>query len=713
MSFGSVDGGDAHLTLSTRNETRKGLQQAERDLEAFARRVQQRGRTLSLFGGAAFGGGLALLAPLRGAVKEAGNFEETLNRFRATFGDLSGDVQNFAQQFGDAANRFEGDILNALSSYQAFFQGLEIADAEAANLSKSVLRLAEDLGSINNIDSAEAQGRFLSFLAGSNEATERFGVSARAAALDQEFLRKGINVTTRTASEQQKVLARLSIAYRALSRQGAVGDAIRTANSFVNSERGVEKGLKEVRKELGQANIAFQTGWNVNVIAALRLTREWVQENQGLVRTYSQVAGSIAAGGAVIAAAGGGLIAAGGAMRLLASAASTAISPVTGIAAAGKVTGGIFASLAGILSTPFVLLGTTALTSLSAIGNVSRAAGALVSTIGAMPAALIAAAAAMAILSLRGRSLASIKDELSDVVTLLNLGAGATVQILEAANALVGPFREIARFVQAIAAGLVRIAQGTNPGELADELTNRVQRGDFGNAARFSPFPQVPGIDPLIRGADAFFRFRRDTVASDEADVKATVGNVVNAAKEAFDEFDSSEFGDEVKTTLELVKQAASQALPGIKAQLEDAFGVGKDFAGEFGFDFDDMVAKGKEKLAELTNEIDNVKQGLKGEGADFGIEFDPTSFQKQIDDTLKTLQSKTAEQGKKLRQGSEGFQGLFGGGNTGFDQLINPNKGGGIVQAVKEVVDAVKKGNEKIDQVREEVAKKPQLVVG
>ena len=126
---------------------------------------------------------------------------ETISRFNAVFRDQSEGAREFASILANDIGRSETDILNALSSYQAFFVGLGKGSKESAKLSKELTSLALDFASFNNVSDEDAQSRFLAALSGSSEVFDKYGINIKSAALEQEFLSQGIAETTATASK--------------------------------------------------------------------------------------------------------------------------------------------------------------------------------------------------------------------------------------------------------------------------------------------------------------------------------------------------------------------------------------------------------------------------------------------------------------------------------------------------------------------------------
>jgi len=243
-----------NIILDLVNKVSGKLTPLEKDLDRTGKKMREVGRSMTL-------GITAPLALAAGAfVKAAADAEETENRFRQVFGSLSDDTGAFADELGDAVGRSSIKIMDGLSTFQSFSVGMGFAREEASEMSKSIQTLALDFASFNNISDDEAMQRFISALSGSSEVLDRFGINIKQSALDLELQAQGLANSTSEATEQQKVIARLAIIMRAMTDQGATGDAIRTQDSFTNQMKRLNDAFLDFRVQLGRDIIPALTG---------------------------------------------------------------------------------------------------------------------------------------------------------------------------------------------------------------------------------------------------------------------------------------------------------------------------------------------------------------------------------------------------------------------------------------------------------------------
>ncbi len=207
------------------------LQAAEAKVNAALNRMQGFAKKATLFITAPF------VAFAAGSLKFAGDQQELQNMFDQTFGNMSITMNEWAENYAKNLNRADYQTKEAAASFAAMFQGLKADEDIIVNKTQELVGLMDDFSSFRNIAPAEAMRRFVSGLSGSVEVFDRFGINLRTAAIESELAAMGINKTVKEASQLEKVMARANIIRKAMGRQGAIGDAVRTMWQFTNVMR--------------------------------------------------------------------------------------------------------------------------------------------------------------------------------------------------------------------------------------------------------------------------------------------------------------------------------------------------------------------------------------------------------------------------------------------------------------------------------------------
>ena len=208
----------------------------------------------------------------RSLVSVASAAEEMQGKSSVVFGQFIGDFRNFASDLAESTGRSRIELEGMGASIQDLFVPLGFSREEATGLSKTLTKLAVDVGSFNDVSDPEVMRAFQSALVGNHEAVRRFGVIITEATLKQELLRMGITKNANEVDNQTKVQARLNILLAGTT--DAQGDAVRTADSFANRSRALSSAIKDLSVDVGKTflpilgNLANEI--TTQVIPALR-----------------------------------------------------------------------------------------------------------------------------------------------------------------------------------------------------------------------------------------------------------------------------------------------------------------------------------------------------------------------------------------------------------------------------------------------------------
>jgi len=274
-----------------------GLKRAQYKLRRFGADVRRIGAGFLGLGG-------ALAVPMGMAIKAAGNAMETINKFEAVFRDQAGAAGDFADALAESVGRSRYEIRDALSSLQAFFIGLGFGAEEARKMSQAVEEMSIDFASFYNLQDTEAMDKFLSGLSGMSRPLREYGINLLDSAVQEEMLAMGMRKVGKEWTQQQKVLARYNIMLRAMTEQGAMGDAVRTAGSFQNRMKALRSQIHDTAVEIGNALLPAATRVVERILEVIRGVSRWVKANKEAVMTIARIAGAITIGGGLLVALG-------------------------------------------------------------------------------------------------------------------------------------------------------------------------------------------------------------------------------------------------------------------------------------------------------------------------------------------------------------------------------------------------------------------------
>ena len=199
---------------------------------------------------------------VKASIKAAGDADEAWSKFEAVFKDQAIATKAWALDFANAVGRSTSDVAKWLSTLQDTFVPMGLARDKAADLSQSLVALAVDLGSFNDIADEEVIESFQSALVGNTETVRKFGIVINETNTKQEAYISGIAETGSKLTEQQKILARYNLILA--GTQDAQGDVERTSDSLNNRTKAMNASWKNFTETLGKKFVpeaSATVGW--------------------------------------------------------------------------------------------------------------------------------------------------------------------------------------------------------------------------------------------------------------------------------------------------------------------------------------------------------------------------------------------------------------------------------------------------------------------
>ena len=241
-----------------RSQVAKEIGAAGRDIDRrFSATGKKAGRSLTEgLRSASVKGGLVAAGAAVGAKQFADaavDTGESLNKAAVVFGKSVGDVEKFAaggaRSLGlsnRAALEYTGTLGNLLLSTGQ-------TKAEAARMSMTMVKLAADLGSFNNVSTDDALEAIRSGLVGETEPLKRFGVNLNDATLKAKAMEMGLYSGKGVLDANAK--AQASYALILEQTKTAQGDFARTSDSVANKQKIAAAEFDNAKAKLGTSLI--------------------------------------------------------------------------------------------------------------------------------------------------------------------------------------------------------------------------------------------------------------------------------------------------------------------------------------------------------------------------------------------------------------------------------------------------------------------------
>jgi hypothetical protein len=223
----------------------KGLRAAQYQLNKVSGSFSALGRNFAIAGTAigVFATGLGV------AVKAASNFEAEYEGVNQVFGAAAKSVQAFAEAASKTAGLSETAALQGAKTFGLFAKSAGLGEQEAAKFSTSLVQLAGDLGSFNDVPTEEALAAIQSGLMGQAEPLRKFGVFLTDTKLRAEAQAMAIYDGTGALTDQQKMLASYSLIMKDTKIQQ--GDFVKYQDTFGNSFKTVQTDIQNITKDIG------------------------------------------------------------------------------------------------------------------------------------------------------------------------------------------------------------------------------------------------------------------------------------------------------------------------------------------------------------------------------------------------------------------------------------------------------------------------------
>ena len=186
------------------------------------------------------------------SVKAAGNLVEAQSKVTAVFAEQAKEVLAWGNTTAKAFGVSNRQALEAAGTYGNLFRAFGIGNKEAVKMSKTLVELAADMASFNNVPIDQALNALRSGLSGETEPLKRFGVALQDVRLREEAVRLGL---VKTTTEVLPPAIRAQAAYSLILQDTAIqqGDVSRTSEDLAAQMKFLSAGVEEAKSSFGEA----------------------------------------------------------------------------------------------------------------------------------------------------------------------------------------------------------------------------------------------------------------------------------------------------------------------------------------------------------------------------------------------------------------------------------------------------------------------------
>lgn len=239
---------------------------------------------------------------IRGTIDAASDLNETVNKSDTIFGANAAVVNAWAANSAEAVGLSRQAALNAAAGFGDMFSQIGFAGDQAANMSTQVVQMAADLGSFNNLPTADVADRLSAAFRGEYDSLQALIPNINAARVEQEAMAATGKDNADELTAQEKAAAVLAIVNRDGAR--AMGDFARTSDGAANAAKIASAEWENQKAAIGQrllpvmtSLIAFMRSSVIpavgSVVDALVTMAHWISENRTPILIVASVIGGV------------------------------------------------------------------------------------------------------------------------------------------------------------------------------------------------------------------------------------------------------------------------------------------------------------------------------------------------------------------------------------------------------------------------------------
>lgn len=210
----------------------------------------------------AFVAGSAIVGQLKDSVDKASDLNETMNKMQVIFGKNSRQILAWSATSATSLGLSRQKAIEAASSFGNMFQQLGFGGTQATKMSTSVVKLATDLGSFNNLKTEEVLEMIAAGFRGEYDSLQRLIPNINAARVEKEAMAATGKKVAKELTAQEKAAATLAIIMK--DGKAAENDFAETSDGLANKKKILAARIEDLKARLGEGlipAISKMVGW--------------------------------------------------------------------------------------------------------------------------------------------------------------------------------------------------------------------------------------------------------------------------------------------------------------------------------------------------------------------------------------------------------------------------------------------------------------------
>lgn len=165
----------------------------------------------------------------------ASSLNESTNKAKVIFGDAFAAVDTFASGAAQSVGMSKAAAMEATASFGNMFTQLGFTSQASADMSQSVVQMSADLGSFNNLPTADVADKISAAFRGEYDSLQALIPNINAARVEQEAMAMTGKTNAAELTAQEKAMAVLAIVQK--DGAAAMGDFARTSEDAANKQK--------------------------------------------------------------------------------------------------------------------------------------------------------------------------------------------------------------------------------------------------------------------------------------------------------------------------------------------------------------------------------------------------------------------------------------------------------------------------------------------
>ena len=184
------------------------------------------------------------------AIELASDLQEVQNVVDTAFGEMSGQVDNFAQNAVKQFGMSELSAKQTAGKFMSMSTAMGITGQAATDMALNITGLSGDMASFYNVSQDVASTALASIWTGETETLKQYGIVMTQTNLEQFAMQQGITKTIAEMTEAEKVQLRYNFVLEAT--KNAQGDFAKTSDSWANQQRVLSESVNALSASIGE-----------------------------------------------------------------------------------------------------------------------------------------------------------------------------------------------------------------------------------------------------------------------------------------------------------------------------------------------------------------------------------------------------------------------------------------------------------------------------